>query len=127
MYSYLSPAIKVAISDQLSLYYTQSLLHPTLTILLELDFGARSDSTLHLAIKVLHGNVYRHLAIVVPLMPTIARSTTIIPLMSYMTRARFAVAFQWCASICMKSTVWEGISISFHYSTISPSYTTIMV
>ena len=29
-----SPAIKVAISDQLSLYYTQSLLRPTLTILL---------------------------------------------------------------------------------------------
>ena len=93
VYSCLSPAIKVGISDQLSLYYTQSLPHPTLTILLGPVFCARCDGALHFAIKVLRGNVLCHLAIPVPSMPIICRPNTIIPLMSYMTRARFWMAF----------------------------------
>ena len=71
VYSCLSPAIKVAISDQLSLYYTQSLLRPTWTMLLGPDFWARSDGALHFAIKVLHGNVHRHLAVAAQSMCTI--------------------------------------------------------
>ena len=117
-----SPAIKVAISDQLSLYYTQSLLRPTLSILLGSDFRCRSNGALHIAIKVLRGNVHRCLAVAVPLMSIICRSNTIIPLISYMTRARFSMAFQWCALVFIKSSVWEGISISSHHSTISPSW-----
>ena len=78
VYSCLSHAIKVAISDQFSLYYTQSLLHHTLTILLGPNFWARSNGALHFAIKVLHGNVYRHLAVAVQSMCTILQSYTTI-------------------------------------------------
>ena len=71
VYSCLSPPIKVAISDQLSLYYTQSLLCPTLTKLLGPDSWARSDGAFNFEIKILRGNVYRHLAVAVQSMCTI--------------------------------------------------------
>ena len=65
VYSCLSPAIEVAISDQLSLYCAQSLLRPTLSILLGPNFQACLDGTLYFAIKVLCGNVHQHLALAV--------------------------------------------------------------
>ena len=71
VYSCLSPAIKVAIWDQLGLYYTQSLLCHTLTILPGPDFWCRSDGALYIARKVLRGNVYWHLAVTVQSMYTI--------------------------------------------------------
>ena len=88
VYSCLSPAIKVGISDQLSLYYTQSLPHSTLTILLGPVFWARSDGALYCAIKVLRGNVYWHLAVAVQSMCTIFWSYTCIFKEGYATRAR---------------------------------------
>ena len=71
MYSCLSPAIKVAIWDQLGLYCYQSLLPHTLPILPGPDFWCRSDGALHIAIKVLRGNVHRHVAVTVQSMCTI--------------------------------------------------------
>ena len=71
VYSCLSPAIKLAISDQLSLYCTQSLLRHTSPILPGADFWCRSGGALHIAIKVFHGNVHRHLAVAVQSMCTI--------------------------------------------------------
>ena len=98
----------------------------TWPILLGLYFWYESNSALCFVLQVLHGNVQWYLAISGPSMATISRSNTIIPLMSHMTRAGFSMAFRWYAFICVKSTVWESISISSHYSTISPSYTIIM-
>ena len=45
----------------------------TWPILLGPDFRCRSDGALHIAIKVLRGNVQWHIAISVPLMPTMSR------------------------------------------------------
>ena len=73
-YSCLSPAIKVAIWDQLGLYCYQSLLHHTLPILPGPDFWCRSDGALHIAIKVLRGNVHRHVTVAVQSMCTICFS-----------------------------------------------------
>ena len=80
------------------------------------------NGALHFTLQVLCGNVLCHLAISVPSMPIICRSNTIIPLMSHITRTKFLMAFQWWASLCVKSTVWENISISSPYSISSPSY-----
>ena len=86
------------------------------------EFRCHFNGALHFMLQVLRGNVQWHLAISGPSMATISRSNTSIPLMGHMTRTGFSMALQWYALICVKSTVWEGISISFHYSTLSPSY-----
>ena len=78
MYSCLSPAIKVAICDQLGLYCYQSLLHHTLPILLGPDFWCQSDGALCFAIKALRGNIYRHLAVAVQSMWNMFRPDTLI-------------------------------------------------
>ena len=71
VYSCLGPAIKVAIWDQLGLYCYKSLLRHTLPILPGPDFWRRSDGALHIAIKVLRGNMHRHIAVAVQSMCTI--------------------------------------------------------
>ena len=73
-------------------------------------FRCHFNGALHFTLQVLHGNVLCHLAISAPSMPIICRSNTIIPLVTYMTRAWFSMAFQWCSWICMKSTVWESMT-----------------
>ena len=88
VYSGLSHAIKVAISDQFSLYYIQSLLRHTLHILRGPDFLCYSDGVLHIAIKVLDGNVHRHVAIAVQSMCSIFKSYTIICYGCYITKTR---------------------------------------
>ena len=94
----------------------------TWSILLGPYFWHHFNGVLRFVLQVLCGNVQWHLAISVPSMPTMSNSNTKIPLMSHMIRTRFSMAPRWWASICVKSTVWETISISSPYSTISPSY-----
>ena len=71
VYSGLSLAIKLAIWDQLGLYCYQGLLRHTLPILPGPDFWCRSDGAYHIALKVLRGNVHRHVAVAVQSMRTI--------------------------------------------------------
>ena len=91
VYSCLSPAIKVAIWDQLGLYCYQSLLRHTLSILPGPDFWCRFDGALHIAIKVLCGNVHQHLGATVQLMCTMFRSDTIISFISHMSSTSFSM------------------------------------
>ena len=109
-------------SHQTCLHYVCTVWYGMRAILLGPNFRSHSNGALHFTLQVLYGNILCRLAISVPSMPIICRSNTIIPLMSYMTRAGFSMTFQWCAWICTKSTMWESISISSHYSTISLSY-----
>ena len=116
------PLGKFCWSHQICPYWVCTVWYSMRAILLGPDFWCHFNGALYFMLQVLRGNVQWHLAISGPSMATISRSNTSIPLMSHMTRPGFSMEFQWCASICVKSTVWESISISSHYSTISLSY-----
>ena len=102
VYSCLSPAIKVAIWDQLGLYCYQSLLHHILPILPTPDFLCQSDGALCSAINVLRENIYRHLAITVQSMCTLFRPDTIISFISHMSSTRFSIP------VGLYSIPWES-------------------
>ena len=119
VYSGLSHAIKVAISDQFSLYCMQSLLRHTLHILPRPDFLCHSDSVLHIEVKVLCGNVHQHLALAVQSMFPICFWGANIQQVYDITRTRSMMLFQWCTQLGNTCTPWERMAVSL---AIVPSF-----